>query len=75
MICRMIEERGNGFPSVGDHVSDGDGVYQVHSVSRIQTAQWEANWVFAELDRVGSLDSWDEEDDGEIYPVRVEAEL
>lgn len=50
-----FHERGNGFPSVGDDVliEDKNGWHalaRVRHVSRIQTMQWHANYVYLALE-------------------------
>lgn len=53
---RIISEQGNGFPAVGDYVSDGDYLYRVGSIdSRIQTEQGRNNYVYSTVERV----AWD----------------
>jgi hypothetical protein len=61
-----IEERGNGFPDVGDYVPGDDGqLYRIDALDgRIQTgrAPGAANWVRATV----TLADWDDVGDDEI---------
>ena len=58
-----IEERGNGFPSVGERIYDAEGnVLVVKELSSIHTIQWQSNYVYAECETTGE-DWFDVEED------------
>ena len=63
MISGRIHERGNGFPTVGDKLAhpDGGAVVVREVVGPIHTRQWEANFVFAEVEP--------SDDDGDTFPA------
>jgi len=71
-----IVELGNGFPNVGDYVSDDEGaLYRVLAfVGNVETDTFPGapNWVRAEVERA----SWDDCDEDTVFhgQVGVEAE-
>ena len=66
-----IEERGNGFPSVGDYVPDSEGgIYKVVAFEdRIQTgtAPGASNWVRATVEPA----DWSDCAEGDEFPASV----
>ena len=65
-----IEERGNGFPSVGDYVPGDDGLYRVVSIdSRIETGRAPgcSSWIRATVEEA----DWEDCDEGEEFPASV----
>lgn len=58
-----IQERGNGFPSVGDYAPGDDGnLYRIVALSgRIQTAQ-SSNYIYAEVESADWLDCPEEDE-------------
>jgi hypothetical protein len=67
-VQAVIEERGNGFPGVGDYVPGDDGnLHRVVSVDGpIQTGRGvgRGNWILAQVE----LADWDDCDEGEEFP-------
>lgn len=65
-----IEERGNGFPSVGDYVSGEDGtLYRVLSAgSTIHTTGGRSNWITAQVEEC----DWSDCDEGDEFQASVE---
>ena len=73
-VRATIEERGNGFPDVGDYVpGDDGGLYRVVSTDgRIQTGPaGTANWIRASVESV----EWDDCDEGDEFPAMAVLEV
>jgi len=65
-----IDEKGNGFPDVGDFVRGDDGnLYEVVSLGRIHTGQRSgaSNYIHAEV----VLADWDDVDEEDEFPAQV----
>jgi hypothetical protein len=72
IITTTISERGNGFPSINDHIPGSDGnLYRVlHTSGRINTNDCgAANTLWASLE----LADWDDIDsDNDIFPAMAD---
>lgn len=74
VVRATIEERGNGFPDVGDYVPGDDGeLYRVVSTDgRIQTGPAGAsNWIRASVEAV----EWDDCDEEAEFPAMAVLEV
>lgn len=64
-----IIEHGNGFPDVGDYVSDGDQLYRVLSTgTTIHTTGMRGNWVTAQVEEA----DWDDCAERDQFTATVE---